>query len=138
MTRIFFTSLAISTAVAGMIAPAAAENEPAQHFEGFECEIDTAPLNLDYTLPDGLKSKLTYLSERLCTGEASKRNVKLTCTATLEGWADQGLGNRSASGFPCGIFVGICGLSPSFVDTTDSSLTVDSAGVASLLCFHKP
>jgi hypothetical protein len=135
MTRIFLTFLAISAAVSGLVAPASAQNQPAQHFDAFACEIDTTPLNVNYTLPDGTKSKLTYVSERLCTGEASRRNVKLTCQATLPSWT---AGNVSASGFPCGMFVSVCGLSPAFVTSTDSSLTVDSAGAASLVCFHKP
>lgn len=135
MTRFFLTVLAISTAVAGMFAPAsAADNEPALHFQDFACEIDTEPLNVNYTL-DGMKSILTYDTDRLCTGAASARNVKLTCTATLPGW---NFGNRSASGFPCGMFTGVCGLPQSFVDTADSSLTVDSTGVANLQCFFKP
>jgi hypothetical protein len=135
MTRIFLTFLAISTAVSGVIAPASAQES--DHFDGVACEIDTTPLNVDYTT-NGSKSVLTYDSERLCTGVASSRNVKLTCSAPLPGWKQQRLGNRSASGFPCGIFVNICGLSPSFVHSTVSTLSVTATGVATLQCFLKP
>lgn len=125
-------------------APALAQsgNEPAQQFFNFVCEIDSTPVSSTYKTPDGTKSIDTFESRRLCTGEASSRNVKLECSGTFPGWTE---GSRSATNFPCTINGDRCGLAPlsgdpntPFLTATASSLTVDASGAAALTCFYKP
>jgi hypothetical protein len=126
--------------------PAVAQtgNEPASQFFNFVCEIDLSvlPLPPGFTLADGTTSVFTFDSRRLCTGEASTRNVKVECEDIIPGWNQ---GNQSAKGFTCTINGDTCGLAPRpgdpsapFLTATDSSLTVGASGAAKLLCFYKP
>ena len=119
-----------------VIAAAPALAQDAEVFVGSICEIDTAPLGVS-------GSTFTFNSQKDCAGTASKRNMKLTCTANLgSGWT---LGNRSAKGFPCTINPDQCGVTakpsdtanPPYVTTRDSLLKVQSR-VATLTCFYKP
>jgi hypothetical protein len=116
--------------------------EPATQFFNFVCEIDSTPVGGNYTTPDGTKSIFTFSSRRLCTGEASQRNVKLECSGTFPGWNQ---GSVSASSFPCTINGDTCGLEPlasdpnaPYLTATASTLTVDASGAAALTCFYKP
>jgi hypothetical protein len=135
-----------STAVAflAMFATTSAVAQNSEEFIGSVCEIDTSVLNLTppYLTPDGTSSVFTFTSNKLCTGVASKRNVKLTCSAPLPGW---NRGDRSVRNFKCTINGDQCGLSPKLTDienapyitTRESQLKVTS-GVATLTCFYKP
>jgi hypothetical protein len=84
----------------------------------------------------------TFTSSKLCTGEASTRNVKLECNDVIPGW---NLGKKTTSSFACTINGDMCGLAPRagdpsapFLTATDQTLTVDATGAAKLLCFYKP
>jgi hypothetical protein len=139
MKSISSAALAFLAAIAAP--PVLAQN--AETFVGSICEIDTSRLNVPYTSPNGTPSVFTFSSQKDCTGVASKRNIKLTCTAPLgSGWT---FGSRSAKNFPCTINPDQCGVSPKptdtanppYVTTIDSLLKVQS-GVATLTCFYKP
>ena len=139
MKSINSAAMAFLAAIAA--APAVAQD--AEVFVGSICEIDTTPLNVPYTSPNGTRSVFTFTSQKDCTGVASKRNVKLACTAPLgSGWT---FGNRSAKNFACTINPDQCGISPKptdtanlpYVTTRDSLLKVQG-GVATLTCFYKP
>ena len=125
-----------------VIAAAPALAQDAEVFVGSICEIDTAPLGVPYTSPNGTASIFTFDSRKDCTGVASKRNIKLACTAPLQGWT---FGSKSAKGFPCTINPDQCGLTPKPTDTqnppyvtTRESLLKVQSGVATLTCFYKP
>jgi hypothetical protein len=133
----------VAMAFLAVIAAAPALAQEAETFVGSICEIDTSPLKVPYTSPDGTPSIFTFNSQKDCTGAASKRNIKLTCTAPLgSGWT---FGSRSAKNFPCTINPDQCGISPKptdtanlpYVTTIESQLKVQS-GVATLTCFYKP
>jgi hypothetical protein len=120
--------------------PALAQN--AQTFSGSICEIDTTPLNVpSYTTPDGTKSIYTFNSTKLCTGVASKRNIKLTCTGTLPNWNRP---DKQVKNFVCTINGDQCGLSPKSGDpntpylTATQSILQVTGGVATLTCYYKP
>jgi len=126
-----------------VIAAAPALGQNAETFTGSICEIDTSPLKVPYTSPNGTASVFTFTSQKDCTGVASKRNMKLLCTAPLgSAWT---FGSRSTKNFPCTINPDQCGISPKpsdtanppYVTTTDSLLKVQS-GIATLTCFYKP
>src|SRR5689334_21710204 len=120
--------------------PACAQS--AQTFTGSICEIDTTPLNVpSYTTPDGTKSIYTFKSTKLCTGVASKRNIKLTCTGTLPNW---NRANKTVKNFVCTINGDQCGISPKATDPNKPYLTATQqnlqvvGGVATLTCNYKP
>lgn len=134
----------VAVAVLAMLAAASAVAQDSEEFLGSICEIDTSVLNLTppYLTPDGTTSVFTFSSSKLCTGVASKRNVKLLCSAPLPGW---NRGDRSVKNFKCTINGDQCGLSPKaadvenapYITTRESQLKV-SRGVATLTCFYKP
>jgi hypothetical protein len=129
-------------ALLAVIAATPALAQDAEVFVGSICEIDTSPLGVTYTSPNGTPSVFTFNSQKDCTGVASKRNIKLACTAPLQGWT---FGNRTAKNFSCTINPDQCGLSPKPGDTanppyvtTRESLLKVQGGVATLTCFYKP
>lgn len=131
-----------AVALLAVFAAAPALAQEAETFIGNICEIDTTPLNVPYTTPDGTRSVFTFDSTKLCTGVASKRNIKLDCSAPLPGWNN---GDRSVKNFECTINGDQCGLSPKpndlrnrpYLTTFESQLKV-SGGTATLTCFYKP
>ncbi|HEV8260486.1 MAG TPA: hypothetical protein VGQ19_07015 [Burkholderiales bacterium] len=133
-----------STALAFLAVIAAAPGlaQDAEVFVGSICEIDTTPLNVPYTTPNGTRSAFTFNTQKDCSGVASKRNIKLACSAPLQGWT---FGSKSAKNFPCTINPDQCGVTPKssdtenppYVTTRESILKVQS-GVATLTCFYKP
>lgn len=129
-------------ALLAVFAAAPALAQESETFLGNICEIDTTPLNVPYTTPDGTRSVFTFDSTKLCTGVASKRNIKLECTAPLPGWNG---GDRSVKNFECTINGDQCGLSPKPADlrnrpylTTFTSQLKVNGGIATLTCFYKP
>ena len=117
--------------------------QQSQEFRGSICEIDTSVLNLNppYLTPDNTTSVFTLNSRKLCTGVASKRNVKIECTAPLPGW---NRGDRSIKNFTCTINGDQCGLTPKPTDTNAPYLTATESllkvrgTTATLTCFYKP
>jgi hypothetical protein len=138
----------INSAVIAFLAVLAATPALAQQSEEFPgniCEIDTSRLplgNNPYVTPDGTQSVYTFNSRKLCTGVASKRNVKLECIAPLPNWGSRG--DKSAKNFVCTINGDQCGLSPKAADpnkpylTSTQSLLKVRAGIATLTCYYKP
>ena len=123
--------------------PALAQNS--EEFFGSICEVDTSVLplgNNPYVTPDGTRSVYTFTSRKLCTGVASKRNVKLECTAPLPNWGSRG--DKSAKNFVCTINGDQCGLSPKAADPNKPYLTATQSqlkvigGIATLTCQYKP
>jgi len=115
----------------------------ATQFSNFICQIDLSVLQPPFTLPDGTRSLFTFNSTRLCTGTASARNVKLTCSDAIPNWP-QGT-TASTKNFVCTINGETCNLAPMAGDqsapqltATDQNLTVDTTGLAQLTCFYKP
>ena len=134
-----FKTAALALVAVFAATPALAQSS--QDFRGSICEIDPAPFNVDYKTPEGFPTVFTYSSRKLCSGVASKRNIKLECTAPLPGWT---FGNRTAKNFVCTINGDQCGLSPKpqdksapYLTATQQTLTV-LGGVAQLTCFYKP
>lgn len=138
----------INSAVIAFLAVLAATPalaQSSQEFLGNICEVDTSVLplgNNPYVTPDGTRSVYTFNSRKLCTGVASKRNVKLTCTTPLPNWGNRG--DRSAKNFVCTINGDQCGLSPKtndlnkpYLTSTQSQLKV-IGGIATLTCQYKP
>lgn len=125
-----------------VIAATPAFAQQSEEFFGNICEIDTTPLNVPYTTPDGTKSVFTFSSRKLCTGVASARNIKLECTAPLPEWNRK---DQSVKNFPCTINGDQCGVSPKpgdtanapYLTTRNSNLKV-RAGIATLTCLYKP
>ena len=116
--------------------------QSAQTFTGSICEIDTTPLKVpSYTTPDGTKSIYTFNSTKLCTGVASKRNIKLTCTGTLPNWNRP---DKQVKNFVCTINGDQCGITPKVSDpnkpylTATQSMLQVTGGVATLTCYWKP
>jgi hypothetical protein len=126
----------------GIGVPAFAQSSgSATQFSNFICQIDLSVLQL--TLPDGTSSLFTFNSNRLCTGTASARNVKLDCQDVIPNWP-QGT-TASTRNFECTINGDTCNLAPMSTDrnaplltATDQNLTVDTTGLAHLTCFYKP
>jgi hypothetical protein len=124
-----------------VFAAAPAFAQQSEEFLGSICEIDTTPFRVSYLTPDDTRSVFTYTSRKLCTGVASKRNIKLECSAPLPGWT---LGDRSAKNFVCTINGDQCGVSPKASDpnkpylTATQSLLKVRAGIATLTCYYKP
>ncbi len=138
MKTVYSVALAFSAVFAAT--PAFAQS--AQTFTGSICEIDTTPLNVpNYTTPDGTRSIYTFNSTKLCTGVASKRNIKLTCTGTLPDWNRP---DKQVKNFVCTINGDQCGLSPKALDPNRPYLTATQSnlqvvgGVATLTCNYKP
>jgi hypothetical protein len=135
------SSICAAVALLASLASVPASAQNAQTFTGGVCEIDTTPFKVSYLTPDGTRSVFTNTSTKLCTGVASKRNVKLECTAPLPGWT---LGDRQAKNFVCTINGDQCGLSPKATDKNAPYLTATQSilkvvgGVAQLSCFYKP
>lgn len=138
----------INSAVIAFLAVLAATPalaQSSQEFLGNICEVDTSVLplgNNPYVTPDGTRSVYTFNSRKLCTGVASKRNVKLICTTPLPNWGNRG--DRSAKNFVCTINGDQCGLSPKtndlnkpYLTSTQSQLKV-IGGIATLTCQYKP
>lgn len=133
-----------AVAVLAMFAAASATAQNSEEFLGGICEIDTSVFNLTppYLTPDRTTSVFTFNSRKLCTGVASKRNIKLECSAPLPGW---NRGDRTVKNFKCTINGDQCGLSPKptdvenapYITARESQLKV-SGGVATLTCFYKP
>jgi hypothetical protein len=131
-------------AILAVFAVASAAAQDSETFSGSICEIDTSVLNLTppYLTPDGTTSVFTFDSSKLCTGVASKRNVKVQCVAPLPQY---NRGDRSVKNFKCTINGDQCGISPKptdienapYITTRESQLKV-SGGVATLTCFYKP
>jgi len=127
-----------------MVAAAPAIAQQSEEFFGSICEIDTSVLKLTnpYVTPDGIRSVFTFNSRKLCTGVASKRNVKLECTEPLPNWGNRG--DRSAKNFVCTINGDQCGLSPKAADPNNPYLTSTQSqlkvigGIATLTCQYKP
>ncbi len=132
-------------ALLAMFAAAQALAQQSEEFFGSICEIDTSRLplgNNPYVTPDGTQSVYTFNSRKLCTGVASKRNIKLECTAPLPNWGSRG--DKSAKNFVCTINGDQCGLSPKAADpnkpylTSTQSLLKVRGGIATLTCYYKP
>ena len=90
-------------------APALAQNS--EEFFGNICEIDTSRLplgNNPYVTPDGTQSVYTFSSQKLCTGVASKRNIKLTCTAPLPNWGTEGTNRPRTLSVPSMVINAAC------------------------------
>jgi hypothetical protein len=141
MKSILSAAMALLAVVA--TAPAFAQNS--DEFFGNICEIDTSVLPLGtnpYVAPDGTSSVFTFNSRKLCTGVASKRNVKLECIAPLANWGNRG--DKSAKNFVCTINGDQCGLSPKAADpnkpylTATQSLLKVRGAIATLTCYYKP
>jgi hypothetical protein len=134
---------AAALAFLALFAATPAFAQQSQEFRGSICEIDTSVFRLTppYLL-DGSSSAYTFNSVKLCTGVASKRNIKLECTAPLPGW---NRGDRTVKNFTCTINGDQCGVSPKPTDTanrphltaTESQLKVRGT-TATLTCFYKP
>ena len=143
------TSLRLFTPVLlalGTGTPAFAQTEPASQFSNFVCEIDLSVVPVGFKLADGTTSLFTFDSTRLCTGSASARNVTLNCQDTVPGWNK---GAQSVKGFPCTINGDTCNVAPNvaplpgdsnkpFLTTTNSTLAINSNGVAKLTCLYNP
>jgi hypothetical protein len=123
--------------------PALAQNS--QEFFGSICEIDTSVLPLGdnpYVTPDGTRSVYTFSSRKLCTGVASRRNIKLECTSPLENWGNRG--DKSVKNFVCTINGDQCGVTPKAADPNKPYLTATQSqlkvigGIATLTCQYKP
>ena len=132
-------------AVLAMFATAPAFGQQSEEFFGNICEIDTSRLplgNNPYVTPDGTRSVYTFNSQKLCTGVASKRNIKLLCTAPLPNWGNRG--DKSAKNFVCTINGDQCGVSPKGGDPNKPYLTATQSqlkvigGIATLTCQYKP
>jgi hypothetical protein len=128
-----------------MFAAAPAFAQQTEEFFGNICEIDTSRLplgNNPYVTPDGTQSVYTFNSHKLCTGVASKRNIKLECTTPLPDWGNRG--DKSAKNFVCTINGDQCGLSPKAGDPNKPYLTATQSqlkvigGIATLTCQYKP
>ena len=134
---------AAALAFLALFAATSALAQSSQEFRGSICEIDTSVFNLTPRyLVDGSPSVNTLNSVKLCTGVASKRNVKLECTAPLPGW---NRGDRQVkNNFTCTINGDQCGLSPKPTDANAPYLTATErllkvrGGIATLTCFYKP
>lgn len=138
------TSAAMAVLV--MLAAAPAFAQQSEEFLGSICEIDTSPLplgNNPYVTPDGTRSIYTFNSYKLCTGVASKRNIKLECIAPLPNWGNRG-DKTTKSNFVCTINGDQCGISPKVSDPNKPYLTATQSqlkvrgGIATLTCFYKP
>jgi len=132
----------MTLALLAVFATTPAFAQSAQTFTGSICEIDTTPLNVpSYTTPDNTKSIYTFNSTKLCTGVASKRNIKLTCTGTLPNWNRP---DKQVKNFVCTINGDQCGVSPKATDPNKPYLTATQqnlqvvGGVATLTCNYKP
>jgi hypothetical protein len=142
MKTIYSVAVALLTVFAAT--PGVAQDS--EEFHGSICEIDTAALRLSspYVSAQGTSSVFTFNTTKLCTGVASKRNIKLECIAPLgPEW-----GNRkdvSVKNFKCTINGDQCGVKPKptdtenapYLTTRESNLKV-RAGIATLTCFYKP
>lgn len=124
-----------------VVATAPAFAQEAEVFTGSLCEIDTAPLNIGYTFPDGSRSVTTYNTTKTCSGVASSRNIKLECVEPFPDWP---LGTKTFKIKECTINADQCGVQPKpgdknspFVTATSAQLKVQS-GVATLTCSYKP
>jgi hypothetical protein len=137
------SSAAMAFLAAFAAAPAFAQES--EEFFGSICEIDTSVLNLNppFESADGSASVFTFNSRKLCTGVASRRNIKLECIADLRPqWGNRK--DRSVKNFVCTINGDQCGISPRagdpnapYLTATQSNLKV-RGGVATLTCFFKP
>jgi hypothetical protein len=123
-------------------APALAQDTDV--FVGNICEIDTSELKVTppYLTPDGTSQTFTFDSTKLCTGVASKRNIKLECVAPLVNWGTRG--DMQVKNLECTINGDQCGLSPKegdpnapYLTATQSVLKV-KGGIATLTCYYKP
>jgi hypothetical protein len=110
----------------------------AQNAETFVagCQIDPSTFGID-----DYPAVYTLNATKLCTGVASRRNIKLDCTANLRNWPH---GDMSIKGVECAINGDQCGVSPRdgdpnspFLTATESHLKI-KRGVATLTCFYKP
>jgi hypothetical protein len=133
---------AAALAFLALLAATPALAQSSQEFRGSICEIDTSAFKLTPRfLVDGSPSVYTFNSVKLCTGVASKRNVKLECTAPLPGW---NRGDRQVKNFTCTINGDQCGLTPKLTDknapylTATESLLKVRGTTATLTCFYKP
>jgi hypothetical protein len=129
------TILAVSLA---LLAMATATPTFAQNAEKFVagCQIDPSTFGIDDYPP-----VFTLNATKLCTGVASKRNIKLDCSAPLPGWPH---GDLSLEGVECAINGDQCGVAPRtsdpntpFLTATESHLKI-KGGVATLTCWYKP
>ena len=98
-------------------------------FANWLCEIDLTAAGAPVP-PGGKSSIFTTNSQKLCTGSAPGQNIHIECTGQVPGWMS---GNKTYHHFPCQMFKGQCG-EAGFVETTTSTLSIDSAGVANLKC----
>ena len=131
-----------------MFAALPAFAQDSQEFFGSVCEIDTSVLplgNNPYVTEGGFSSVLTTNTHKLCTGVASKRNVRYDCTAVLPGWVEQNRKDIATKKlFVCTINGDQCGVSPKSNDPNKPYLTATAAqlkvrgGIATLTCFYKP
>ena len=139
--------LLAAMALLAVVATAPAFAQDSEEFFGSICEIDTSVLplgNNPYVALDGTRSVQTFNSRKLCTGVASRRNVKLVCTTTtpLPNWGNRG--DRSAKNFVCTINGDQCGVSPKDNDPNKPYLTATQSqlkvigGIATLTCQYKP
>jgi hypothetical protein len=135
----------IAAVLLAVIAATPAFAQQSEEIHGSICEIDTSVLKLNppYLTPDLSTSVFTLNSTKLCTGVASKRNIKFVCTTPLP--PNYNRGDRTAQKFPCTINPAPCGLTPKsgdtanppYVTTRDTVLRV-RGGVAELICHYKP
>jgi hypothetical protein len=134
---------AAALAFLALLAATPALAQQSQEFRGSICEIDTSAFKLTTPyLVDGSQSVYTFNSVKLCTGVASKRNIKLECTAPLPGW---NRGDRQVkNNFTCTINGDQCGVLPKPADANAPYLTATErllkvrGGIATLTCFYKP
>ena len=107
----------------------------AQNSQTFVTSCQIEPSSFGVNRPPVFTLKAT----KLCTGVASKRNIKLDCTAPLPGQPDLLVTNVG-----CAINADQCGVAakgddPNFplVTATQSQIKV-ARGIATLTCWYKP
>lgn len=149
MKRIYPWLLAPILLVLGAGTPVLAEvgTDPASKQEGFECIIDL--LDLGDALPSGYTGPtslavippLSGTTSRLCTGSNPNENIKIHCNTSVPDWQPPGPDETvSASGFTCMIDTDSCDVAgvSGLVQATNSQMSVDADGSASLICHWQP
>ena len=131
-SRLLLTAILVSIlAVPAVAAPIG----PATKFSGFLCAIDLAENGLP--VPPALVAKggkaITGDTEKLGANGTQGGNIRLTCRATITGWAG---GNVNLQGVPCLISGVQCNVNRD-LSADLSSLKIDTAGNAVLFCQSK-
>ena len=130
-----FALLGLAAAAPALADPQGADRPgPATKFTGFLCKIDLAENGL--AIPPQVQPRtfvVTGDTEKLCTNSAKDGNVKMTCRATIPGWAAPAV---DLNNVPCEIRGSQCNIAGSL--TADlSSLKIDAYGNAILTCQSK-